>query len=371
MSSLDLPRSYGKANDGVEEHLAIVRDCIIGSGLKPIALVLGGSFGRGEGGIRRDGAGNRLPVNDYDVYIVTEGDLSPVARFKLRHLGRALASKLGIWHVDLIPVNRHDLIGGRVRMAFYDLKCGSRVFFGDPSVISEIPYEANGRIPSEEVRDLLINRMVTLMEGHPTVSPNLPSDQKARQIAKVYFAITDSRLVEHGVYETLYREKTKRLREMSRIDAVGSVIASKIDWCWRSWHCDMEANELCDHQLLSEWNQARSLLIGELVRISELLDSCSYRQDFEELISNWRGSPPASRRERVRQAVLLALQRKRSRRSIEVRMFALLKVYPEEKVFENLRLRVPRGPSSKNGAIVAGTTWSSCAQDLVEGWYGS
>jgi hypothetical protein len=355
----------------VEQHLAVIRRSIVDAGLKPIALILGGSYGRGEGGIRRDDRGKPRPTNDYDVYMITDGKLPVTDRFKVRRLRKELSKNLGIWHVDVSLVDREDLTRGLVRMAFYDLKFGSHVFYGDSDVTTRIPYQGNGILPGEEVRNLLVNRMVTLVEGHPAICRKLSVGHKARQIAKLFYAIADSRLVTHEAYETLYRRKREGLGMIEGSDAVGRRVLQKMEWCRKAWRYELEDSKRQESVLLDTWKEARELLMNELLEVSTSIDETAYKDDIEAFFKSWRGVPDPVGLRRLRAAVLQSLQGKQNRRLIEKYLFAALSAYPEERYFDCLDLLIPPAPEGKEGLLPSETPWSSFAEELVTGWYNS
>ncbi|MBI4859807.1 MAG: nucleotidyltransferase domain-containing protein [Candidatus Riflebacteria bacterium] len=114
------------------------------------ALVLVGSFGRGEGTVViRDG--EVWPVHDYDIVIVGKDDLP---REKVGWARLELAKTLGIPQVDLFPYRRGQLSAFGPSLLALDLKTASHVFHGDASVLDAIRPIDPTKIPIEEGRRL-------------------------------------------------------------------------------------------------------------------------------------------------------------------------------------------------------------------------
>ena len=175
------------------------------------AVVLTGSFGRGEGGVYRDGEGRLHPVNDYDLLVVDPRDLSA----PLRGLGDTLALELGIDFVDLSSSDgRWESLP--LTIFNYDLKYGSRVIAGDPGVLDRIPAYASADIPIYETVKLLLNRTAGLLSGlrGSFLSQQQPTAAERRyltnQIVKALMAMGDGYLLQWRGYDSSYRRRGER-----------------------------------------------------------------------------------------------------------------------------------------------------------------
>jgi hypothetical protein len=180
---------------------------------RPRALVLTGSFGRGEGGVIRDDSGFRA-VNDYDVLVVGDVDHSAT----LNALRESLPQRLGVDFVDLAWADgRWE--GWRPSIANFDLKHGSTVIFGDAHVLDGLPSCAPGEIPRLDALQLLMNRIGGLlagMAGWPNIRPGTSRHSYlVNQYVKAATAIGDTHLITWGGYDCSYLVRARRFRTLA------------------------------------------------------------------------------------------------------------------------------------------------------------
>lgn len=187
------------------------------------AVVLCGSFGRGEGGMRRNAAGRFVPVNDYDLLVLAP-DVSPRAREAFDALGTKLAADFGtdFVHFSLWP----DLNGARTpTIANVDLRYGSRVLWGDPELLEELPRFAGADIPPVEGLQLLYNRLGGLLTGlhwpGRTSGRGSVDGYLLNQVMKARIALGDWRLLRHGAYDVSYRKRHERFAWLAPSFALG------------------------------------------------------------------------------------------------------------------------------------------------------
>ena len=175
------------------------------------AIVLTGSFGRGEGGVYQDADGRYCPVNDYDLIIADPRDLNN----ELAGLGERLARELNIDFVDLAYSNGcwKEL---PPTIFNYDLKYGSRVIAGNPAILDQIPAYAAGQFTADDPVRLLLNRMAGLLSG---ISGNFIEGQSCsfdeqryltNQMVKAWIAIGDAYLILWSGYDSSYVRRKER-----------------------------------------------------------------------------------------------------------------------------------------------------------------
>lgn len=168
--------------------------------------ILTGSFGRGEGSVRKTDTGVQ-PVNDYDFVVVPEEQNKTDLKSTLASKANKLAEKLSIDFVDVMIVDQSELSSLDPSIFNYDLRYGSVVVHGDPDILSKIPTFSPGDIPLYEAIILLSNRMAGVLGG-------LVSEKSNRylwnQIQKLRLAWADSLLLTQAIYCSSYREKTER-----------------------------------------------------------------------------------------------------------------------------------------------------------------
>ena len=190
------------------------------------ALLLGGGYGRGEGGVLRTDAGDK-PYNDVEFYILLSTPDLITSRLYL-HSTEALAGRLTrAMGVDvefkLLPLRK--LERSAVTMFYYDLICGHRLVHGDESRIADCDHHrAAHRIPLHEATRLLLTRWSGLLFSQEkllrTDFTASDSDFVGRNLAKAKLAMGDVILAMRREYHWSCRERHKRLR---KIDADGAL----------------------------------------------------------------------------------------------------------------------------------------------------
>ena len=175
------------------------------------AVILTGSFGRDEGGVRRTPSVPLAPVNDYDVLVVSATSSASTVT-ALNAAGRALAAEFrtDFVHFGLWP----DLGPGRtLTLANYDIRYGSRLLWGNPGILEQLPRFAAADLPLFEGLLLLYNRLGGLLTGL-----GWPHDREhesgrsylLNQTMKALMALGDWHLIRHRAYDVSYRTRAER-----------------------------------------------------------------------------------------------------------------------------------------------------------------
>lgn len=214
----------------VQNQLKQIADKIESRVGKTEAIVLSGSFGRGEGGVFKDTSGQYHPVNDYDLLVVDSRDLSG----PLKGLGNDFARELGIDFVDLgYSDGRWENLP--LTVFNYDLKHGSRVIAGNPAVLDRIPAYASAEMPIYEAVKLLLNRTAGMLSGMRgnflTGEKPLVDEQRylTNQIVKALLAIGDWHLLRWGGYDSSYSLRRQRFAALTPGAGIAADSAARID----------------------------------------------------------------------------------------------------------------------------------------------
>ncbi|HEX7861599.1 MAG TPA: hypothetical protein VF773_14785 [Verrucomicrobiae bacterium] len=184
------------------------------------ALVLGGGYGRGEGGVLKSGNIDR-PYNDLEFYIIHRGsDLLAEKRyhFQLHHIAEDLTAQAGI-EVEFKLLSHRKLQRSPVTMFYYDLISGHRLVHGAENWLAGCEHHrAAHRIPLYEATRLLMNRCSGLLYSQEKLArANFTSDDAdfvGRNLAKAKLALGDVFLAMRGQYHSSCRERQKRLRKL-------------------------------------------------------------------------------------------------------------------------------------------------------------
>lgn len=222
------PRFTLDGDNALEQHLE--RTCArIAAGLRGLlparrlqAVMLGGGYGRGEGGVWRTPEGDR-PYNDLEFYVFLRGNRHLDDRRygrALHVLGEILTPQAGV-DVEFRIAALGDLAASRVTMFSYDLVRGHRWLVGDEPLLHACAHhrEATGIPPAEATR-LLMNRCSGLLFAAERLrrSAFTPADADfvARNIAKAQLGAGDAVLTACAQYHWSVRERHRLLRRIVR-----------------------------------------------------------------------------------------------------------------------------------------------------------
>jgi hypothetical protein len=217
-------------DEALERHLALacerivsgIRGLVPGDGLE--AVLLGGGYGRGEGGVLRGPAGDR-PYNDLEFYVAIRGSRHlNEARYgrRLEVLGEIL-THLADAEVEFKVTSLAEMASSRVSMFSYDLACGHRLLWGaapGPGLPGWSLHLSAENIPQSEATRLLMNRCSGLLFARDQLGrePFTPvaAGFVGRNIAKAQLACGDALLAAFGRYHWSCGERHRRLADFDR-----------------------------------------------------------------------------------------------------------------------------------------------------------
>ena len=189
------------------------------------AIVLGGGYGRGEGGVLQTEVGDR-PYNDLEFYVFLRGNRfyqeHRYARL-LHNLGESLSRQSGLqveFKIDCADRWRHS----PVSMFSYDLLSGHRIILGDDSVFSKCEHHLDARaIPLAEAARLMFNRCSGLLLARELLQKGaLAGDEMdfiGRNHAKLQLALGDAVLTAFRQYDSSARQRHWRLSSFTPEDS--------------------------------------------------------------------------------------------------------------------------------------------------------
>ena len=214
----------------LEQHLA--RTCQkIAAGIRGLipprkleAVLLGGGYGRGEGGVLHTSEGAR-PYNDLEFYVCVRGNRHVNERRfgrAIHVLGEILTPQAGI-EVEFKITSLAELARSPVSMFSYDLMLGHRWLVGDDRLLAGCSHHRDAeRIPLAEATRLLMNRCSGLLFAAERLAQcefhAADADFVRRNIAKAELALGDAILVHRREYDWSVRERHRRLAAMERTD---------------------------------------------------------------------------------------------------------------------------------------------------------
>jgi hypothetical protein len=213
-------------NDELESHLSGTCDTVMAGirGLIPSrrlqAVLLGGGYGRGEGGVMRTSEGER-PYNDLEFYVCLRGNRHLNERrhhLPLEVLGEILTPMAGA-EVEFKIISLEELRRSRISMFSYDLLMGHRWLLGHAGLFFDLAHHRIARqIPSSEATRLLMNRCTGLLFAQERLERGeftaADADFVHRNIAKAELAFGDAVLTAHGQYHWSCRERHRLLQRI-------------------------------------------------------------------------------------------------------------------------------------------------------------
>src|SRR6266581_4089988 len=184
------------------------------------AIVLGGGYGRGEGGVLRTANGDE-PYNDIEFYIFLRGSrLWNQRRYgpMLDTICRELSSATGL-HVEFKTDSLLRLRGMPICMFTYDLVSAHRVLLGPDQLFAGCEHHLNSsELPLSEATRLLFNRCTGLLLVRELLGRKALTGEQAdfigRNLAKARLALGDAVLAALGQYYWSARTRGERMENL-------------------------------------------------------------------------------------------------------------------------------------------------------------
>ncbi len=219
----NLPELEGR----LEGHFARVRNSFEARGCGG-TLVLGGGYGRGEGGVMQGPDGAEFS-NDLDYFLFDDAPADPALDVWCRGIERTESGLLGI-DVE-IKCLRADSIGDPSRsMMFADLVAGHVVVAGDAGFLTRMREGLDfSRIEPEEATRLLWNRGSGMFFSRCRMGGDDGMKFVIRNHAKLKLALGDSWLCLNGLYSSKCRERGERLAQCDLPDKLSHL---------KKWHAE-------------------------------------------------------------------------------------------------------------------------------------
>lgn len=196
----------------LENDINIITEILLQNNSKIEAIILYGSYGRGEGAFYEED-GESHTYNDYDLLIVVNKHLNNINELKEK-----LKNNLSIKWIDLSQTTSHGLKSFKPSIYSYDLKYGSKVIWGDKNILENIPIQSPSQITAKDIEILYFTRLYPFIGslGQTGFSKKLAGENSRffrYQMAKAIFAVIDSLLIRSGQYHSSYRERLKRVEK--------------------------------------------------------------------------------------------------------------------------------------------------------------
>lgn len=198
-------------------------------------ILLGGGYGRGEGGVLRTAGGDR-PYNDLEFYVFVRGS-TVLNEWRYRHalveLAHQLTAEAGV-EVEFKIQSAAGLRRQPVSMFSYDLVQGHHLVAGSGGLLRGCEHHLRGDdIPLAEATRLLFNRCSGLFFARQRLErvafASEDSDFIERNLAKARLALGDVVLTVAGQYHWSCRERHRRLMELSATEGIPGLAAIRTE----------------------------------------------------------------------------------------------------------------------------------------------
>lgn len=212
--------SHPELEAALRRHLERVRQGLAEGFPELAAVLLGGGYGRGEGGVRLLG-GTALLHNDLDYFVFVRGPASAALRERVRELSTREGEALRI-EVDfeLLPVPRPEAV--MASMMLRDLAAGFHRVCGSAEFLPATDGDGRG-LPLAEATRLLWNRGSGLYFARQRLAGAAPEvDFVWRNHQKARLALGDAILCLHDRYHARVRERARR------IAALGEAVPAEV-----------------------------------------------------------------------------------------------------------------------------------------------
>jgi hypothetical protein len=209
--------------DGLEAELARLCERVL-DGVRSLVpasqlegLVLGGGYGRGEGGVLKTEIAEG-PYNDLEFYVFVRGQRwwnEHQHGEPLRELGTRLSAAAGL-HVEFKCDSLRRLRHSPVSMFTYDLVARHRLLHGNEDLFQGCAHHLDAsKLPLSEATRLLLNRCTGLLLAQELLRETSLTSEKAdfigRNLAKAELALGDAVLTVFGQYHWSCLERHHRL----------------------------------------------------------------------------------------------------------------------------------------------------------------
>ncbi|HTL58223.1 MAG TPA: hypothetical protein VL361_21225 [Candidatus Limnocylindrales bacterium] len=317
------PQRFTKDGDaGLEQQLGAICERV-SEGLRALlptkkleAIILGGGYGRGEGGVLKTKSGDK-PYNDLEFYVFLKGPAWLNARRHsevLEALAEQLSPDAGV-HIEFKIDSLAELQRRPISMFSYDLVAKHRTVWGKENTFDGCEHHLDPTaLPRVEATRLLLNRCTGLLLARSLLAEHsiLSEDQAdfiGRNLSKLRLALGDALLTIFGQYHWSCIERHKRLlasnaaEMLPEFETIQSGHAQGIDFKLHPWRINYtnkifksQANELS--QLAFQiwvWLESRRLghaFLTPLDYALSPLEKCAGSRTFLNYLLNLRTFGP-------------------------------------------------------------------------------
>ena len=222
-------------------------------------VVLGGSYGRGDGGVRQDRE-NGLLYNDLDFFVFARKKLCHGEKL-LKEIAEKYEKELKV-DVDFSRImSIKDIKNNVRRLMMQELKRGYVLVYGEDLPEKFLPEKPAEDLPFSEACRLLLNRgMGLLFAGEKIMENSSDTDFILRNLYKGILGAVDSVLIAEGNYRWKIGERLQYINERPDFPEE-----------WKRLYCEAVSFKHFPHRqgkenMLSFWMRCRALFLAAISR---------------------------------------------------------------------------------------------------------
>ena len=210
----------------LERVLSEIKETLSGTGL---CIYLGGSYGRGDGGVRQDKE-NGILYNDLDFFVFARR-APENAGTMLKEISKKYETELKI-DVDFSRIMSIDDIKNNAgRLMMQELKRGYHHVCGEELIAEYLPETAAEKLPYSEACRLLLNRgMGLLLAGEKIANDSSETDFILRNIYKAILGAGDAFLIAEKKYKWSITERLAEINNSGLSDNCKELYARAVEF---------------------------------------------------------------------------------------------------------------------------------------------
>ena len=233
-------------------------------------IVLGGGYGRGEGGVWHTDSGDRL-YNDLDLFAFSDG----IGRGGRRRLGELLHRIAEKWEkelgvaVDFSPVKNLTSLSGVARTLMYqELLHGWKPVWGKTDLSDWIPELEPSQIPCTESLRLLLNRGMGLIFAGEKFASGQGGDEAdfiVRNMNKAILGCGDALLLAEGKYQWRGEDRTAAFSRLAKDNLLPRFYEEAYT---EAFHFKLEPRPVLPPDPQKRWTECRTFFLDTVRRVA-------------------------------------------------------------------------------------------------------
>lgn len=251
-----------------------------------LCVCLGGSYGRGDGGVRQD-RDNGILYNDLDFFVFARKKSSDAEKM-LKKIAVRYETLLKV-DIDFSPIMSVSNIKHNARrLMMQELKRGYHLVCGEDLLAEYLPEYPANELPFSEACRLMVNRgMGLLFAGEKIINNSDDTDFIMRNIYKAILGAVDAMLISQGEYRWKLVERLNMVSESDMPDSWKKLYREAVEFK-QSPHRNTKPD------MLALWYGVRDFFCSAMVRctgvkkyndLEDGIYSCCFRSKETSIVN--------------------------------------------------------------------------------------